>query len=361
MFLIFWRGEPIGWHKHAPKGCFISFWRVGGLISHKVPISSCQYPIKILLFPSSSQKVPIRFLLFLSVTHQYPFFPSSPHQIPLVPINNPSISFCSHQVLKKFPSKSFLFPSSSQTIPINFLLFLSNCHQIHFVPIKFPSNSCCSHQVPKKFPSNSSCFNQVPNKILLFPWLWRIGRWARRWNGETRQRLGQSAKLSTAIRGQAGRGATVAGRRLPRAAEEKVGIFCLPGFVEDRGQICFSRSSLPLLPSGAPPVTQSVEILGAYNPQIICLVPRPCTTANVGSNDWHKAWKFWKYTTHPYYAWSHALVLCGSGMGPSVWNVLNSPLLFIRWSASQVQFSFAAMSQFDWPNTQKMKLWRLAT
>jgi len=33
--------------------------------------------------------------------------------------------------------------------------------------------------------------------------------------------------------------------------------------------------------------------------------------------------------------------------------MLNSPLLFIRWGASQVQFSFAAMSQFDWPNTPK--------
>ncbi len=61
-------------------------------------------------------------------------------------------------------------------------------------------------------------------------------------NGE---RLGQSAKRSAAVRGQAGRGATVAGRCLPDATEQKVGIFCLPGFVEDRGQICFSRGSLP--------------------------------------------------------------------------------------------------------------------
>jgi len=33
--------------------------------------------------------------------------------------------------------------------------------------------------------------------------------------------------------------------------------------------------------------------------------------------------------------------------------MLNSPLLFIKWGASQVQFSFDAMSQFDWPNTPK--------
>ncbi len=56
-------------------------------------------------------------------------------------------------------------------------------------------------------------------------------------NSETRERLGQSAKRNAAVCGQAGRGATVAGRRLPGAAEQKGGIFCLPGFVEDRGQI----------------------------------------------------------------------------------------------------------------------------
>ncbi len=64
-------------------------------------------------------------------------------------------------------------------------------------------------------------------------------------NGETRERLGQSAKWSAAVRGQAGRGATVAGRRRPGAAEQNVGIFCLPGFVADRWPICFSSGSLP--------------------------------------------------------------------------------------------------------------------
>ncbi len=64
-------------------------------------------------------------------------------------------------------------------------------------------------------------------------------------NGETRERLGQSAKWSAAVRGQAGRGATVAGRRRPGAAEQNVGIFRLPGFVADREPICFSSGSLP--------------------------------------------------------------------------------------------------------------------
>jgi hypothetical protein len=40
-------------------------------------------------------------------------------------------------------------------------------------------------------------------------------------------------------------GATVADRRLPGAPEQKVRIFCLLGFVEDRRQIRFSRGSLP--------------------------------------------------------------------------------------------------------------------
>jgi hypothetical protein len=64
-------------------------------------------------------------------------------------------------------------------------------------------------------------------------------------NGKTRERLGQSAKRSAAVRGQAGRGATVAGRRRPVAAEHKVGISSLPGFVAGRGPICFSSGSLP--------------------------------------------------------------------------------------------------------------------
>jgi len=40
------------------------------------------------------------------------------------------------------------------------------------------------------------------------------------------------------------RGATVAADVcLPGVAEQKVEIFCLPGFVEDRRQMCFSRGS----------------------------------------------------------------------------------------------------------------------
>jgi hypothetical protein len=64
-------------------------------------------------------------------------------------------------------------------------------------------------------------------------------------NGE---RLGQSAKRSVAVRGQAGRGATVAGRPLPGAAEQKVRIFCLSGFVAGRSAsrmaVCRASSSM---------------------------------------------------------------------------------------------------------------------
>ncbi len=37
----------------------------------------------------------------------------------------------------------------------------------------------------------------------------------------------------------------MAGSRLSGAAEQKLGMFCPPVFVEDRGQICFSLGSLP--------------------------------------------------------------------------------------------------------------------
>jgi len=97
------------------------FERRGAWFPIKFPNSSHQYPIKILLLASSSQKNLIKF---------------------------------------------FLFSSSSQKVPIKFLLFLSITHQYPFVLIKFPNDS---HQI-----------SLVPIKILLFPWLWRVGRWARR-------------------------------------------------------------------------------------------------------------------------------------------------------------------------------------
>ncbi len=44
------------------------------------------------------------------------------------------------------------------------------------------------------------------------------------------------------------------GKRLPGVAERTVGIFCLSGFVADRGQICFSPQSAALLPSCVRPI-----------------------------------------------------------------------------------------------------------
>jgi hypothetical protein len=122
-------------------------------------------------------------------------FSSSSHQIPLVPIKVQSNSFCSHQL---------------PLIPINNL-----------------SISFCSHQVPKQFPSSPHQNHFVPMTI-------EYRQVSAKLNG------GQSAE----VRGQARRGATVAGRRRPGAAEQKFGIFCLPGSLEDRGQNLFSRGSL---------------------------------------------------------------------------------------------------------------------
>ncbi len=168
MFFFFGRGEPIGWRRHATKGCFLSFWRGWALISHQVPKQ----------FPSNSS--------------------------------------CSH----RYPIQILLFSPSSQKITIKFLLFPLSFNQIHFIP---------------------SSSQKVPIKFLLFSSPWRWAQVSTKVNGETRARLGQSAKRSATIHGQAGRGATVAARRLQGVAEQKLGIFCQPGFVQDRGQICFSR------------------------------------------------------------------------------------------------------------------------
>jgi len=109
-------------------------------------------------FPSSSQKVPIKFLLFPAISHQNPFvltkFPNNSHQVPLVPI-----------VTRQNP----------------------------FVPIKFLSFPSSSHQNPFVFMAMED--RQVTRKVI----------------GETLERLRQSAKQSTTVCGQAGRGATVAG------------------------------------------------------------------------------------------------------------------------------------------------------
>jgi hypothetical protein len=87
-------------------------------------------------------------------TCKFLLFPSTiTHQNSFVPIKFQPNSFCSHQLPKKF-------------------------HQIPLVLISNPSLSFCSQQVPKQFPSNSSCSYQVSIKFLLFPLLWRIGRWA---------------------------------------------------------------------------------------------------------------------------------------------------------------------------------------
>jgi hypothetical protein len=62
----------------------------------------------------------------------------------------------------------------------------------------------------------------------------------------------------------------VAGRRPLRAAAQKVRIFGLPGFVEDRGQICFSRGSSALFPWRARPERkrererERTVVLGSY-------------------------------------------------------------------------------------------------
>jgi len=127
-----------------------------------------------------------------------------------------------------------LFPSTSQTIPIKFLLFPSITHQNYFVPIKFPNNSHQIPLVPISNPSNSFCSHQLPINSLLFPTLKPhkalncVRDWGRVLNGATRF-LGRPEEE---LQWQA----DVC--RLPRFS-------AFQGFVEDYGQICFSRGSRP--------------------------------------------------------------------------------------------------------------------
>jgi len=132
-------------------------------------------------------------------------------QIPLVPINNSSKSFC------------------SQTIPIKFLLFPSITHQNPFVPIKFSNSSNQIPLVPINNPSKSFCSHQTSHQLyfvsinlLFFP---------------TQPYYINPHKALNFVRDW--------GRRLLGAAKQKVRIFCLPGFVEDRGQICFLQGRRP--------------------------------------------------------------------------------------------------------------------
>ncbi len=182
----------------CPQGCFSFFEGVSQLGATNMPPRDVYYLFEgwVLDFPSSSQIVPIKFILFSSISHHNPFvlikFPKNSHQIPLVPINNPSKAFCSHQI----SIKVLLFPSSSQKVLIKFLSFPSITHQYPFVLIKFPSHSFRSHQNP--FVPITMEDRQLSTKV----------------NGETCDKLRLSAKQSTTVCGHAKRGAIVAGRHL---------------------------------------------------------------------------------------------------------------------------------------------------
>ncbi len=64
-------------------------------------------------------------------------------------------------------------------------------------------------------------------------------------NREIREKVGQSAKRSLAVHGQGGRGSYSGSQTSARCGRGKRWIFCLPGFVEDGGQVRFSRCRLP--------------------------------------------------------------------------------------------------------------------
>jgi len=167
----------------CPQGCFLFFEGVSQLGGTNMLPRDVSYFLKgwVLDFPSSSHQCPIKILLFS---------PSS--QIILI-----KILLITHQY------------------PFVLIKFLNNFHQIPFVPIKFLSSS---HQNP--FVLMAMEDRQVSTKV----------------NGETRERLRQSAKRSATVCGQAGRGATVKADVCWGCGRAASRDFCLPGFVEDRGR-----------------------------------------------------------------------------------------------------------------------------
>ncbi len=185
----------------CPQGCFLFFEGVSQLGGANIPPRDVYYLFEgVGDFPSSSQTVPIEFLLFSLISHQNPFvlikFSNNSHQIPLVPINNPSkffvpikfqsSSFCSHQVSNKF----LLFPSSSQKFLIKFLLFPSVTHQYPFVLIKFSKNS-------HKFLMSPSNSHQIPFILVVM----EDKLVSPKVNGEIHERLELSVKWNTTIHG----------------------------------------------------------------------------------------------------------------------------------------------------------------
>jgi hypothetical protein len=126
-----------------------------------------------------------------------------------------------------FPIK---FPHSSHQYPIKIVLFSSsskNSNQIPLVPCNNPSKSFCSQKVPIKF--------------FLFPSIMEDRQVSTKVNGETSERLGQSAKRSATSRGQAGRGATWEADVCRVRQSRKSGISAW----QFLWKICFSRGSLP--------------------------------------------------------------------------------------------------------------------
>jgi hypothetical protein len=86
--------------------------------------------------------------------------------------------------------------------------------------------------------------NTVPILCAVKKWLWNAGRWARRW---TVKLVRDSGGVLNGAPQFAGRPeGEVSGTQTSTGcgrAERRT--FSLPGFVADRGEICFSQGSLP--------------------------------------------------------------------------------------------------------------------
>jgi hypothetical protein len=106
--------------------------------------------------------------------------------------------------------------------------------------------------------------------------------------GEPHERLGQSAKRIAPVPGHAGRGSYSGRQTSAGCTRAEVGIFGLPGFVEDRGHICLSRGSLPRF---------------LLHARVLRVKPTPCNLRQKGN-----ACSFWSHDLLTF-LWSEEKIL----------------------------------------------------
>jgi hypothetical protein len=158
-----------------------------------------------------------------------------------------------HEVPKQFPSITHQYA-------FGFIKFSNNSHQIALVPINNPSKSF----VLIKFSSNPFCSHQVLIKILLFPQLPLVPNPTLHkltQSSKFCERLGQSAKRSAPVPGQARKGSYSDRQTSVWCGRAESGDFVPARFCgRPRADLLLARQSAALLPSCACAITRNERV-----------------------------------------------------------------------------------------------------